>query len=802
MAMAHARSTVTSTTSRAAGDGLPAVAKPIGRSTQPVMSASFGRDFSGLRVHSAGQATHEPPRITPSRGAVVLRRQACGHDGRQPECGGHRWGLVNVTTGAATNEDLDHRIVELGLRGNFGGTWATQVQTPPNKVKGGVSSGRVDGLRVMTEGGLRVEVVEVKSRGTQFNGGCARATREAAEYVRLLNGLAPHIVTISRVLSAHPELRAAGEPNAAQRRALAANQVHLDRPEVRQAWNFFRSLETRLGHRFGEPFSTFSAGLYADAQAVPETSYPAGPAVMVDCTKRGKAGVRARQLMFQVNGQGGVSYGCTNTDCEVSEEQEERERSAEARSPAVPVLVGVGAAAATGVGLAAARRRAATIAARRLAIEAAQREAARRAGQAAWRQTAEAAAARRAARAAAAGAGRRVAARAASRVVGIASAAAAVLVLASGEARAEIGPGQSSLEALYELMTRNGTPPSPEMRELIENDPVLRQLAERAARTGDASGLQRELDRQSLEFLREHAHELSDEDLDILLSSANARGAGGTPPASVEQLRAAIAAERARPGTGTPAREQNAATRAGGAGPRAVSGSGPGVAQPERQPRLSAEVRGELAAASAARRRVVEALISGRAGGPRVTDDSVRRILAAVPADLTAAQANRLVERVGPAAGRSVDEIVESVRGAVRGDRQQAVHGAEPGETTAGAQSTRAEYVRSIIDYIDAYPGWGQVGAGTFFAMPISRGTDPAVVPVGTPFEVIMVGRTFHSPPVRFAGTGQVAVVRRTANTVTLELRTNFTEVREDRRTFTIPAGRRYENSRLVGVQR
>jgi Domain of unknown function (DUF4157) len=854
MARARPLRKVSSPAPPVVGEVLRSTGAPLDRTTRAVMGTAFGQDFSGVRVHTDERAArsareldanaytvgqhvvfgsgryrphapegrallaHELAHVVQRGSPGVIRRQRCGHDGKQPECGGYRWGLVNIDTGATTNEDLDYRIVELGMRGNFGGTWATQVQTPANTVKGGTFRGWVDGLRVRSGGGLLVEVVEVKSRATQFAGGCARATLEATEYVRLLNGLGPDIVTISQVLAANPALHTR-TPNAAARGLLAVAGVDLNQARVQQAWNFFHSLEEQQRARFTQPFATFAATLNRDG--APGTSYPAGPPVLVDCTKRGKPGVRVRQLMFQVNGAGGVSYGCTNTECQTKEEQErdqpvqvpvaEERRETQPSDVSVPVLVGVGAAAATGVAAAAARRRAAEIAARRAAIALAEREAAKRAGEATVHQIAEAAARRRAARAVAAGAGKRVAGKAVGKVIVYAEAAAIVLVLMSGEAKAEVGPGQSGLEALYQLMTRNGTPPSPEMRELIENDPVLRQLAEQAAQSGDASGLRRELDRQGLEFLRSHAHELSDEELEILLSSANARGAGGPPPASVEELKAAIAAERERRRTGGPAAGTTTPGAAGGTGPGRVEqapGGGQAPAEPARHPELSAQVRRELATAPPAKRRVVEALIAGHEGGPRVTDESVRRILAAVPGDLTAAQADRLIERVGPATGRTVDEIVESVRravAAVRGGQEQDAQGAEtPGEpqrqpTAEEARATRAEYTQSIIEYINGYTGWSPIGPGGGRVLPIDRTVDLGTVALGTTFDAVLLGRTSDNPSLRYAGTGRIVLTSRTGRTATIEIRSTITAVREDRTTFTVPAGRRYERAQLIG---
>ncbi|MCG5212181.1 eCIS core domain-containing protein [Streptosporangium soli] len=787
----------------------------------------------------------------------TIHRQACAHDGRQPECGGYRWRLINIVTDEVINEDLDHRIVESGLVPNFGGRWVTQVQTPPNMVKGGKNRGRVDGLRVRAAAALRVEVVEVKSRATGHNGGCGLASREAAEYVRQLNLLGPHVVTISRVLSANPLLRpAGGRVGQGQRRMLAALGVDLSQQRVGEAWRFLFSLEERLGTRFSTPFSTFTAAVNTDG--VPGTDYMVGPPVLVDCRKRGKAGVKIRRLLFQVNGAGGVSYGCDNTDCQVAEEDEREERvratrrqsrsrsrrqtvdasqtPGEAPEPSRIPLVAIGAGAvATAAGLAAARRQAARAAARRAAIELARREAARRAALAAARRTAEEAVKRRAARAAAAGAGRRVVGGAAGRAVVIAEAAAFVLVLATGEAKAELGPGKSSLEALYEVMTRNGTPPSAEMRQLIENDPVLRQLAERAAETGDAAGLQQELDRRSLEFLRDHAHELTEEELDLLLAPGAARGAGGPLPQDVEQLRAAIAAERERRGTAavSPGTRPGAgatpgggpgggagregAGREGAGGERAGRAAGSGGAAGEegdaraRRARLSPEMQRQLAAASAPRRALAEAIISGGGQGPAVDAEAVRRILAAIPADLTDAESGQLAERVGPAAGRSVEEVVASigrgvseVRAGARAERgAQGADAVGPAQapTPQEAAAARAEYVNAIIENIRDYPFWNEIPVNGYRFVTTGATNFRNAEPGRSVEVILLVRQQVGGTVIRAAGTGRAAVIDRRETTLTIESRSSILLVTEARETVTNPAGRRF-TGRLVGAGR
>ena len=55
-------------------------------------------------------------------------------------------------------------------------------------------------------------------------------------------------------------------------------------------------------------------------------TYLAGPPVWEQCTVRGRKGIRTLQLGYQLNGVGGLSYGCNRGPCKTQEEQEEEER--------------------------------------------------------------------------------------------------------------------------------------------------------------------------------------------------------------------------------------------------------------------------------------------------------------------------------------------------------------------------------------------------------------------------------------------------------------------------------------------
>ena len=265
----------------------------------------------------------------------ALLRKACGHDGKGTACGASagRWKLIDESGPETITKwfSLDQIIVDLGIVPAFGGTWVTQVQTPPNPVKKGIDRGFVDGMKVSTAGVLKTEVVEIKGRSDE-GGGCALATREADGYVVELKAIAPNVAAISNGLAATGGLRIPSDkrPNAAEKKILTAAGVNFDDPASNNAWLFYNSLQNRLNTTFTTGFSRMDVSTNADG--VEGTPYNAGPPVIIKCPKRkskGKNMVGLRQLKFMVNKKGGVSYGCEDRCEEQRDDEKEKEKEKE-----------------------------------------------------------------------------------------------------------------------------------------------------------------------------------------------------------------------------------------------------------------------------------------------------------------------------------------------------------------------------------------------------------------------------------------------------------------------------------------
>jgi len=815
-------------------DVLSSAGHPLDTATRSFMEPRFGHDFSGVRVHSNGEAgrsasavdaraytvgqhivfapgryapetpdgrhllAHELAHVVQASGSapVALRRQRCGHDGQRTGCvagSSGRWSLVDMVTKAVTNPAFDKTIVEQGLRPLFPGNWLTELTIPvPNKEKSGEERSRIDGTRISAIGELNLEIVEVKARSPD-GGGCALASKEAQGYVNALEPLTDQIVSISQKLAAVGGLRIPGsrKPNASELLTLQSAGVDLSKDATEKAWRFYNGLQNRLDTTFNFAFTAFHARRFAEG--APGKTYPAGPPVLVDCkTRNRKPGVKKRQLGFQVNGAGGVSYGCEDTPCQGQEEEKkeqpqvqpvaqpqeqpqaqpqtqpkgERKPDEDPKDRPVPepdvpvwqIMAGAAGATMTAAAIAAAKQRAARIAEERIAKELAERAARQLAIEAAERAAARNVinlAEARAARQAAARIAGEAAGKVATRAVIAAEVAAAVYLLASGKAEARVGIGPSALEALYSSMTRNGTPPSPEMKALIESDPVLRQAAEQAAQSGDMTPLQEAAARHLMEIVHDNPGKFTAEELEILRQASN--GTGSSPQTAAE-LRAAIDAAAlnqaqpggtsdstgkgpASPGAGQGGTTQGTGPTSGTAGARTgTPGGGSGdlagevnkVAQAH--PKLSPEMQGQLAAAPPTVRAAFEGMAHAKQGVP-VDDALVRGFLATVPSDLTESEKDTLLAHVRPSEGESAQAVLESLRSAVQtlragkeigaggSDKAQDTATAEEGKklppagtaaTAEGnAEKTQADRtVKLLQTAIESYKGWDDISTG------------------------------------------------------------------------------------------
>ncbi|WOO32545.1 DUF4157 domain-containing protein [Diaphorobacter limosus] len=250
-----------------------------------------------------------------------------------------------------------------------------------------------------------------------------------------------------------------------------------------------------------------------------------------------------------------------------------------------------------------------------------------------------------------------------SRLLAAASAVAIVALLAKG-AEASIGPGEDPIETLIKSGDATGQPIPDDIKEALRKDDRLRKLLTEAARTGNYDAARREAAEQLTRVVAQNLDAFSDEELQALLQATD--GVKGQMPqgeVTVEQIRQRIAARQRGGGAGS---------GAGPAAPAGDSGSGSGSgsaatheepAAPETAPDAAPPARPQPAQAPA--ERLVEGMARPAAGGPRFTESARNKLLEAARAmqpPLTDAEVDELLRRMGPATGKTEDQVVESLR--------------------------------------------------------------------------------------------------------------------------------------------
>ncbi|MGW1944919.1 eCIS core domain-containing protein [Streptomyces sp. NPDC001940] len=260
----------------------------------------------------------------PERARVY--RTKCHHDDRMTGCGGSgKFTLVKES------EETDYQtgsVVALSMMWRFKGRGRWILEAPTLPIAKGTSTGkrpgRIDALLVRAGSTLEVDIAEVKAR-SMVGGGCVKATSEARLYKDALNRSRFDILEVSRRLSAIGGLWIPGENtgrNTAEKATLRS--IGAEPGGLRYfAWAFYNGLQNRLNRKFTAPFADFVAGLSVEGDTG-RTYRAAGPWGVI-CPKRGKApqAQGSAELVYQVNGQGGVSYGC-NTTCQEQASEEER----------------------------------------------------------------------------------------------------------------------------------------------------------------------------------------------------------------------------------------------------------------------------------------------------------------------------------------------------------------------------------------------------------------------------------------------------------------------------------------------
>lgn len=329
------------------------------------------------------------------------------------------------------------------------------------------------------------------------------------------------------------------------------------------------------------------------------------------------------------------------------------------------------------------------------------------------------------------------------------AAVAAIVLLSSSTASAQFKPGaegQDPIVALFEMMAANGTPAPPELRERIENNPALRKKLEKSLRSGDLTAAQKALNEDMIKLIGENEEEFTDEELEALLT-ASELASGDLPQSAktVSELQAALQRRGAGgPGggagsEGAPSSEQPAPKRVP---PEPTPGEERTPAEPEAHEKTPSERW--ISDAPPPVKRLFDEMVKRGTGGPRVTTEVARRFREALP-ELTAAEADQLIDRIQPAEGQTVDAILTQLSAALRTIRQEGKEKPEtpdvrregPAGDVADPVETRPaeaaeDYVARMRRAINEFPDWEKIPSG----QPLYVVADKSVLnlPVGNTF--------------------------------------------------------------------
>jgi hypothetical protein len=228
-------------------------------------------------------------------------------------------------------------------------------------------------------------------------------------------------------------------------------------------------------------------------------------------------------------------------------------------------------------------------------------------------------------------------------------------LLASGKAEARPGPGEEPIESLFKALEQKGTPLPPELREMIEADPALKEMMSKALREGgDIPAAQEAINKQILETIAANKDQFTPEELEVLLASAQAVG-GALPKGAMTVAELKSAAAAAKTGGDGSGRD--------GAGKAAADGKPATPSAPPAEP-VTAATRKKLGD-SADPVRQLYAGITVKTEKSRLTDAQLRRFLDMVPPDISAERVARLLEMVKKGLADSPDQALDRLQAAL-----------------------------------------------------------------------------------------------------------------------------------------
>jgi Domain of unknown function (DUF4157) len=240
---------------------------------------------------------------------------------------------------------------------------------------------------------------------------------------------------------------------------------------------------------------------------------------------------------------------------------------------------------------------------------------------------------------------------------------AVLLVVALAEGRAEASPGLDEGDPIEALFGKGSALP-PELKEMVEADPKLKQLVTDGAKTGDFTAAQEDASRQAMQVVNDNLDQFTDEELAQMFAvteSATTVAPSLAPTAA--GLKKALEAHRAAKAAGGSGQSPGGdpGKTAGGGGKTDAADP---TAKADPASTLPPDVSARLAGESASILTLYRTLRSGPGDGPPITGTLVTRFLDLVE-PLNDAQRAQLQASAVPGSGETEDQFIAALQQAI-----------------------------------------------------------------------------------------------------------------------------------------
>ena len=251
----------------------------------------------------------------------------------------------------------------------------------------------------------------------------------------------------------------------------------------------------------------------------------------------------------------------------------------------------------------------------------------------------------------------------------VASLVAVAVLLASGRAEAKLGPGdEEPLVSLFKELEKKGTKVPPEIQEMLDANPELKEKLNKAlSKGGDPTAAQEEINKQILDTIAANKDKFTAEELEALLTSTQVAGKalpkGDMTADELKKLAAAVKAGKTG-GQG----------KGGGSAPPLPQAEDAGTDKPkdtvaksvpsdeDATSPLSQSTRDNLAKAPVPVRDLLKGLLGDGPNAKKLSDAQIQRFLSMMPRSLSATQVLKLLGKRKPAEGETADQILDSLQ--------------------------------------------------------------------------------------------------------------------------------------------